>query len=106
MREGWTLLKLFNLPYHEHRRAYRRKRYARLKSPPFNCGIPAVELQPINSPSSVFADGEFARSDSENPFLLLKFPVSNSDSDADSYIDSVSNPEKVGVMKSTLVLSV
>ena len=62
---------------------------------------PAVKPQPINSPSSVFTDGEFESSDSENLFLLLEFSDSDSDSDADSDIDSVSNPEKVGVMKST-----
>ena len=42
---------------------------------------------------------------SENPFLLLEFTDLNSDSDADSDIDAVSNPEKIGVINSTLVLS-
>ena len=89
----------------ERRRAYRCKRYARLKSSPFPCGPPAVEPQYINSPSSAFTYGKFASSDSENLFLLLEFPDSNSDCDADSDIDSISNPEKVGVMKSNLALS-
>jgi len=78
---------------------YRCKRYARIKSPPFKCAPPAVEPRYIYSPSSVFTDGKFASSDSENSFLLLEFPDLNSDSDGDSDIDSVSNPEKVGVMK-------
>ena len=34
-----------SLPKQEHRRAYRRKQYARLKSPAFRCGPPAVEQQ-------------------------------------------------------------
>ena len=79
----------------ERRRAYRRKRYARLKFPPFKCGPPAVEPQYILTPSSSFTDGKFASSDSESSFILLELPDSNSDNDADSYIDSVSHPEKV-----------
>ena len=42
----------------ERRRAYRRKRYTHLKSPPFQCGPPAVEPQYINSHSSSFTDCE------------------------------------------------
>ena len=38
--------------------------------------------------------------------MLLEIPDSNSYSDADSDIDSVSNPEKLGIIKSTLALSV
>jgi hypothetical protein len=96
-----------SLTKQERRRAYRCKRYACFKYPPFKCCPPAVEPQSINSPTpSVFTDGEFASSDSENPFLLLEFSNSNSDSDADSDIDSVSNLEKVEIMKSTLALSV
>ena len=76
----------------ERRRAYRRKQYARLKSSPFKLGPSAVEPQSINSPSSFFTDSEFASSESENSFLLLEFKDSNSVSDADSDIDSVSNP--------------
>jgi len=89
-----------SLTKQKRRRAYRRKQSACFKSPPFKCDPPAVE------PQYIFTDGEFASSDSENPFLLLKFPDRNSDNDADSDIDSVCNPEKVGVMKSTSALSV
>jgi len=58
----------------ERRRAYRRNRSPRLKSPLFKCGPPAVEPQSITSPSSAFTDGKSASSDSENPFLLLELP--------------------------------
>ena len=67
----------------DHRRAYRRKQYSRLKSPPFKCGPPAVEPQSITSPSSSFTDCE---------------------SDYLAFIDYVaatnSNCEKVGVTSS------
>jgi len=79
----------------ERRRAYCRNRSARIKSSPFKCGPLAIEPQSFNSPSSVFTDGTFASSVSENPFLLLDFPDSNTENDADSDIDSVSTPEKV-----------
>ena len=100
-------LKVIQSPkqHQERRCAYRCKRYTHLKSFPLKCGPPAVEPQSINSPSSSFTDGKLESSDSENQFLLLEFLYSNSDCDADSDIDSVSNPEKVGVMKSTLAIS-
>jgi len=40
----------------ERRRAYRRKRYTRLKSFQIQCGPPAVEPRSITSPSSSFTD--------------------------------------------------
>ena len=43
-----------SLTKQERRRAYRRKRKARIKSPPFKCGPPAVEPQYILSHSSFF----------------------------------------------------
>jgi len=55
--------------------------------------------------TSALTDGKLASSDCEDPFLLFEFPDSNSDSDTDSDIGSVHNPEKVGVMKSTLAIS-
>ena len=45
-----------SLTKQERRRAYRRKRSARIKSPPFKCGPAAVEPQYIHSYSSSFID--------------------------------------------------
>jgi len=48
----------------ERRHAYRRKRSARLNSPPFKCGPSAVEPRSITSLSSFFTDCESASTSS------------------------------------------
>ena len=84
-----------SLTKQERRRAYRRKRNARLKSHPFKSGPPAVEPPYILPHSSSFTDCESDFTD--NSFLTY--------SKEGGVTDSVSNPEKIGVMTSTLVLS-
>jgi hypothetical protein len=86
----------------ERRRAYRRKRNARLNSSPLKCGPPAVEPQYIISHSSSFTDCDSDFTD--NSFLTSSKERGVTNYVAtDSDIDSVSNPEKIGVM--ALVLS-
>ena len=75
---------LVSLTKQERRRAYRRKLYTRLKSPPFQCGPPAVEPQYINLQSS-FTDCESNFTD--NP--LLTSSKEGGDMDFDDSIDSV-----------------
>ena len=54
-----------SLTKQERKRAYRRKRFACLKSPKFKCGPPTVESRSITLPSSGFTDCEYPSSDSE-----------------------------------------
>jgi hypothetical protein len=90
-----------SLTRQERRRAYRRKRNARLNSPPFQCGPPAVEPQFINSHSSFLTDCESDLTD--NSFITSS--KEGGVTDFNDSIDTVSNPEKLGVMTSTIVLS-
>jgi len=90
-----------SLTTQDRRRAYRRKRNARLTSPPFKCGPPAVEPQFINSHSSSLTDRESDFTD--NSFLTSS--KEGDFTDFNDSIDSVTNPEKIGIMTSTLVLS-
>ena len=100
-----------SLTKQERRRAYRRKRNARLKSHPFKCGPPAVEPPYILPHSSSFTDCE---SDSLASIASVAATNSNcekvgvtssalpirysSSVSVVTKIDSVSNPEKIGVM--------
>jgi len=111
-------LKLFNLPHQERRCAYRRKRYTRIKSPPFQCGPPVVEPQSITLHSSSFTDCKsnftdnlFLTSSKEGGFTDFNDSIdsvtatdSNSDYNAASDIDPISSSEISG--DTTPVLSI
>jgi len=117
------LLKVIHSPVsltkQDRRRAYRRKRNARLTSPPFKCGLPAVERQFINSHSSSltdcesdFTDNSFFTSSKEGGVMdfndSIDFVVatdSNSDYNAAFDIDRISSSEKFGVTISVLSIT-
>ena len=103
-----------SLTKQERKRAYRRKRSARFKSPPFTCGTPAIE-----PPSSSFTDCE---SDFTDNFFLISSKEggvidfndsvgsvaaigSNSDYNVASDIDPISSSEKFGVTTSVLSIT-
>jgi len=60
----------------------------------------------VTNPPSLQFDSKKFSNIITNPFLLFQFPGSNLDSDADSDIDYIFTPEKVGVMNTTLAISI
>ena len=71
-----------SLTKQEHRRAYHRNRFVRLKSPKFECGPPAVEPLSITSPFSVFTRGPPA----VEPRSITSPSSSFTDCESDSFV--------------------
>jgi len=106
-----------SLTKQERRRAYRRKRSGRIKSPPFKCGPSAVEPQYINSYSSSFTDREsdftdnfFLTSSKEGGVMEFNDSIdsvaaTDSNSDYNTASDNDPTSEKPGVTASVLSIT-